>query len=108
MLTKFTELLNRLVVHADIMKKNLDRSRGLVFSQAVLLKMIEKGFTRIEAYNFAQQAAMEVYKSDIDFMTAARRHVMINSALSKEDMEECFDIKAHLKHVNRIFRKVGI
>jgi len=108
MLVTFMDVLDKLVVHEDIMRANIFRTKGIIFSQKVLLKLIEKGFTRVEAYNMVQEAAMRVRAEEIDFQQALLANIKISSSMSKEEIDGCFDLEHHTKHINKIFKKVGI
>ena len=108
LLVTFMDVLDKLVVHEDIMRANIFRTKGIIFSQKVLLKLIEKGFTRVEAYNMVQEAAMRVRAEEIDFQQALLANIKISSSMSKEEIDGCFDLEHHTKHINKIFKKVGI
>ena len=108
MLNKFTNIINKLVVHEDKMMENIELSKGLIFSQRVLLELIKKGFTRLEAYNMVQKNAMNARESGEHFKEVLLRNKKLREFLTEKEIEDCFDIKYHLKHVNRIFTKVGI
>jgi len=108
MLSKFTDLMKNLVVNVESMKKNIDKTRGNIFSQTVLLKLIKKGLSRESAYKIVQQSAMEAAKEKRDFKTALLKNKKICSILSTEEIEESFNIKIHLKNIEEIYRRFGI
>ena len=108
MLTKMTGLVNRLTVNDERMRENLGKTRGIIFSQRVLLELIKRGFTRVEAYDMVQSAALNMQKDDIDFEEALKRNKKVRSAMNSSAIEECFDLGYHTKHVDKIFKKVGI
>ena len=108
MLHKFTEVIEKLVVYEDAMKENLEKTRGIIFSQKVLTSLIDKGLTRIEAYNIVQRCAMTSQKDGIFFKVILTNDSKVRKYLSAEEIEACFDIVCHLAHVGDIFKKVGI
>ena len=108
MLTKMAGLVNRLTVNEENMRKNLGKTNGIIFSQRVLLELIKKGFTRVEAYDIAQAASFSMREEDIDFRNALKRNKKVRERMSSADIEECFDLGYHTKHVDKIFKKAGI
>ena len=108
MLTKMTDLVNRLVVNEDRMKENLGKTRGIIFSQRVLLELVKKDLTRVEAYDIAQDAALNMQKENVDFMEALKRNKKVRNVMGPAAIEECFDLGYHTKYVDRIFKKAGI
>ena len=108
MLIKFMDVLGHLVVLEDRMKENIDKSKGVVFSGRLLLELINKGLTRNEAYDKIQKAAFNAKQKGLEFKDALLGDDGIRSVLSEEEIEDIFDFKYHLKHVDRIFRRVGI
>ncbi|MCK4400929.1 adenylosuccinate lyase [bacterium] len=108
MLSKFTGIVKNLVVNTKNMKKNIDKTKGSIFSQTVLLKLIKKGLIRESAYKIVQQSAMKSTKEKRDFKTAILKNKKICNILSIEEIEESFDIKIHLKNVEEIYKRFGI
>jgi adenylosuccinate lyase len=108
MLHKFINVINKLIVHPDRMLENLELSKGIIFSQRVMLELIKKGLTRLEAYNIVQRNAMNARESGEHFKDVLLRNGKIRELLTEEEIEDCFDIQYHLKHVDKIFKKVGI
>ena len=108
MLDKSTRLIDRLLVYPDRMKENLDRTRGLIFSQSLLLAIVQKDVTREEAYRIVQDVAMDCWKSGKDFGDVVRKNESIKKILTRDDIENCFDMKHQLRNVNYIFRRVGL
>jgi adenylosuccinate lyase len=108
MLVKFTDIIHKLVVREDMMKENLDKTRGVIFSQRVLLELINKGLTRIEAYAIVQNCAMASQKDGISFKIVLENDRKLRKYLTKEEVDACFDLKYHLAYVGEIFKKVGI
>ncbi len=108
MLVKMANLINRLVVNEDRMRENLDRTKGIIFSQRVLLELIKRGLTRTEAYDIVQDAAGNMKKEDIGFEEALKRNKKVRNVMGPKAIEECFDLSYHTKYIDRIFKRVGI
>ncbi len=108
MLNKFAEVVSRLIVHEDRMLENLNKSGGVVFSGRLLLELINKGLTRDEAYDKVQKVAFSAKKENLEFKEALQKDDGIHSILNAKEIEGLFDLRYHLKNVDRIFRHVGI
>lgn len=106
MLDRLHYLLDGLQVYPENMEKNIWLTRGLVFSQKVLLKLVGKGFSREDAYKIVQNNAMETWKGTQDFKDLLLKDDSIKNSLSVEEIEECFDVKADLKNIDSIFERV--
>ena len=102
------EIFERLIVYPGNMRKNIDRTRGLIFSQRVLLSLTDKGVTREQAYQLVQRNAMVVWKDNTDFKTVLLRDRDITKVLTKKEIDTCFDLEYHLRHVDGTFQKLGI
>jgi len=108
MIVKFTDIIKNLTVHPENMLDNIQLSKGIIFSQRLLLELIKKGLTRIEAYNIVQRSAMMARGSGDHFREVLLRNGRVKEYLRDEEIEDCFDIQYHIKHVDRIFRRAGI
>lgn len=106
MLDRLDRILNGLIVHPDNMINNLNKTKGLIFSQQVLIKLAEKGMERQKAYVMVQKNAMKVWESGQDFKELIMEDEDICRYLSKKEIEEMFDLDYHLKHVDEIFERV--
>ncbi len=106
MLARLNGLLSKLVVYPENMKKNLNLLKGLIFSQQVLLRLTQKGVSREEAYRIVQRRAMEVWEGKGTFKELLLEDKELSKYLSREEIEEIFDINYHLKHVDTIFHRV--
>ncbi|GAB4258635.1 MAG: adenylosuccinate lyase [Deferrisomatales bacterium] len=106
MLHRFTGVMRNLVVYPENMQKNLDRTGGLIYSQRLLLRLVDKGVSREDAYRMVQRNAMEVWERGADYKALLRRDPDVGRLLSEEEIEEVFDIGYHLKHVDTIFARV--
>lgn len=108
MLNKFTDIVAKLVVNADRMLENLEKSKGVVFSGKILLTLIDKGLTRNEGYDAMQRLAFMAKKEGIDFKSALLKDDAVRNLLGVKEIDEMFDIRHYIKSVDRIFRRVGI
>ncbi len=106
MLNRLTRLLKDLMVYPEQMQANLNLSRGLVFSQTLLLALVQKGLTRDEAYRLVQRAAMQVWEKGGDFAEVVKADADIGKHLTPAELGELFDLKHHLRHVQELFRRV--
>jgi adenylosuccinate lyase len=106
MLNRLTSLIGNLIVYPEHMKTNLDKTRGLIYSEAVLLLLTKKGLSREEAYAAVQRNAMRAWEKGEDFKTLLSQDEGIKGLLSQEEWDTAFDGRAHLKHVNDIFLRV--
>ncbi len=108
MTTRFTDVMQHLLVYPENMKRNLNATNGLVFSQEVLLALTKKGLSREDAYRLVQKEAMKVWESGTDFRELLGTSAEIGKHLSKTELDELFDPKRSLKHVDAILKRVGI
>jgi len=106
MLSRFTGLMKNLLVYPERMIANLNMTRGLVFSQMVLLKLIEKGVSREDSYAIVQRSAMKSWNEDLDFKRLLLEDEQVMSCLSGEDIENVFRLENFLGHVDFIFDRV--
>lgn len=108
MLNRFANIVKNLTVFPDNMKRNMDRTLGLIYSQRVLLTLINKGMVREEAYDLVQPKAMEAWETQVPFRSLIEGEERITRHLSSEEIEDCFDHKHHLKNVDMIFERLGL
>jgi len=106
LLYKTTSLIENLVVYPERMKANLESSRGMIYSEAVLLALIDRGVAREIAYSWVQSAAKHVWEEGKDFKDAALAHPQIAENLGAEAIENIFDLKKALRHVDAVFQRV--
>ncbi|RIL04673.1 MAG: adenylosuccinate lyase [Proteobacteria bacterium] len=105
MLHRFAGLVENLVVYPERMRENLDSSRGLVFSGTLLLLLAEKGLTREDAYRLVQGHAMDTWERGGQFKERVLADPEITRVLSKEEIEQAFDLDAALRNVDAIFTR---
>lgn len=108
MLAKFTDVVDRLLVYPENMKKNLDITHGLLYSQPVLLALAKKGMKREDAYRIVQKYAMDVWQSKKNFREVLSSDPDVSAMLSSADLDEAFDPNKSLMHVDYIFKRVGL
>jgi adenylosuccinate lyase len=106
MLNRLTGLIGNLLVYPEHMKENLNRMKGLVFSQQILLALAESGLSREDAYQLVQFHAMKVWRENVDFQSLIQNDGRISAALGQEKIKEIFDVNYHLKYINDIFDRV--
>ena len=106
MLTRLTGILKGLHVYPERMLENINKSYGLYNSQRVLLKLIEKGMSREDAYQIVQKNAMESWERKKDFKEFLRQDKEVKKYLSSGEIEKLFDLSYYLKNVNYIFKRV--
>ncbi len=108
MLNKMTTLFENLLVYPDNMMDNINKTNGLIFSQEVLLALIKKGVTREDAYKMVQKNAMKVWEEKIDFKDLLFNDDSINEILSREEIDELFDLNKVLKNIKKVFNRLEI
>lgn len=108
MLNRFGNIVKNLTVYPENMKRNMDRTLGLIFSQRVLLALIDKGLVREEAYDTVQPNAMKAWELQVPFRSLIEKDDRITSHLTKEELDDCFDPTYHLKNVDVIFDRLGL
>jgi adenylosuccinate lyase len=107
-LNLFTSILIGLQVFPKRMKKNLELTKGLVFSQRVMLALIDKGLSRQKAYELVQKNAMAAWKANRNFLTLLKHDNEVMAAIKPKDLESIFDYQYYLGHVNEIFNRLGL
>ena len=106
MLDRFTWLIEGLVVRPERMLRNLEASRGLFFSQRLLLALVESGLERARAYELVQRAAMRAWEEEQDFAELARADPEIAAALDPAALEDVFDLAVYTRHVDVVFERL--
>ena len=106
MLSRVTEIIRNLVVYPKRMRQNLELTRGLIFSQQILIALAMRGVNRQTAYNIVQKQAMRAWKGKKDFKELVLNDSDIRNYLKPQEIETLFDVKAQLRHVDTIFARV--
>jgi adenylosuccinate lyase len=108
MLNRLGNIIKNLTVFPDNMKRNMERTYGVPFSGRVMTKLIDKGWSREKAYDTVQPRAMQAWEEQRSFRDIIEAHEDIRTALTLEEIADCFDPSWHLKHVDTIFAKLGL
>jgi len=108
MLALLAKLVTGLQVYPDNMRANMEKSRGLFASQAVLLKLTEKGFERQKAYEAVQRAALKTWAGDGEFMANLSADPEIAQALDAAELKDACGLDRHFRHVDKVFRDLGL
>jgi adenylosuccinate lyase len=108
MLNRFGNIVKNLTVYPENMKRNMDRTLGLIYSQRVLLALIDKGMSREEAYDTVQPRAMEAWEKQVQFRSLIEEDEKIAGLLNETEIDDCFDYNYHIKHVDMIFERLGL
>jgi len=106
MIHRLKGVLANVLVYPENMAANLAASQGLVFSQSLLLALVNKGLSRDEAYRLTQRAAMQVWEQGGSFPDRVKADPAICAHLSQAELEELFDLKHHLRHTDALFQRV--
>ena len=108
MLNRFSNVIDSLIVYEDNMEANIYKTHGVIFSQRVLLKLVDKGLSREAAYDLVQPKAIEAYQKEIPFKQLLENDHTIRQYLSDIELEDCFNISYHLKTIDEIFAQIGL
>jgi len=107
-LALFTAIIKGLQVYPQKMKKNIGLTKGLVFSQRVMLALINKGLSRQKAYEMVQRNAMKAWKGNKDFSSLLKADPEVTATLPQEELEPLFDYQYYLRYVDEIFERIGL
>ena len=105
-LHRLTSVIDKLVIYPDNMLKNMNKFKGLVMSQRVLLALTQAGASREDAYKLVQRNAMKVWEQNKDFQVELLSDKEVRSFLTEEDIREKFDLGYHTKNIEKIFHRV--
>lgn len=108
MLHEMTEILDRLVVHADRMLENLELTRGLIYSQPVLLALVDAGMDRQEAYKLVQGHAHRSLSGGAAFQDALAADPSVARWITRDELSSLFDPQGQLRYVGNIFTRLGL
>ena len=108
MLSIFTSVMRGLKVYPENMRHNIELTQGLVFSQRVLLALIDKGLTRKEAYKMVQDNAMEAWRGKKSFLALLLMDKRITNYLPEDELKSLFDYNYYLKYVDTVFERLGL
>jgi len=109
MLVKLTGIITNLLVYPENMLRNVERTHGLIFSQRVLLALVEeKGVSRERAYELVQRNAMQSWRTGASFRDLLLKDGEVTALLTEKEIDELFDYNYHLKHVDDVYRRFGL
>lgn len=108
MLNRFGNIVKNLTVFPENMKRNMNATFGLIYSQRVMLKLIDHGMTREQAYDLVQPKTAQAWDEQMDFRPLLEADPAITDVLTKADLDDAFDYNHHLKQVDTIFERVGL
>ncbi|MFA5156843.1 MAG: adenylosuccinate lyase [Candidatus Omnitrophota bacterium] len=108
MLNKFIQVVEGMTVYPDNMLANLVKTNGLIFSQRVLLALMDKGLARPKAYDLVQRQAMKSWKENLDFKKLLSQDKDVSRLLSPSELNKIFNLDYYLRNVNKIFKNVGL
>ena len=107
-LTLFTSIMRGLQIYPKRMKQNIKLTKGLIFSQRVMLALIDKGLSRQKAYELVQRNAMKAWKGNKNFLTLLKADSEVIATLPQEELEPLFDEQYYLRYVGEIFERLGL
>ncbi len=104
----FTSIMRGLQVYPQRMKRNIELTKGLIFSQRVMLALIDKGLSREKAYELAQRNAMKSWKGNKNFLSLLKADPEVIAALPESELEPLFNEQYYLRYVDEIFERLGL
>jgi adenylosuccinate lyase len=107
-LNLFTSVMTGLEVHPKMMKRNLDLTKGLIFSQRIMLALIDKGLSRQKAYELVQRNAMKAWQHSKNFLSLLKADAEVTEILPPEELEPLFNEQYYLRYVDDIFKRIGL
>lgn len=109
MLVEATDLVKHLLVYPENMQRNMNLYGGVIFSQRVLLALVEKGLSREAAYKIVQTCAHEAWnKPGGDFHRLIKNHPDVKEQLTSEEIADCFEPQHHLRNLDEVYQRLGI
>ncbi len=105
-LARMTRVIKNLLVYPENMEKNLNRLHGLIFSQRIMLALVDKGLTREQAYKIVQSNAMKVWETEADFKTLLEADAAVMGKMTAAELESLFDVSFYLRRMDDIYHKV--
>ena len=106
LLVRLNNVVANLVVHPKTMENNLNKFKGLIFSQGVMLKLTQKGVKREDAYKTVQQNAMKTWDKNEDFYENLKKDKIITKNLNEKELKQLFDVNYHKRYINHILGRV--
>ena len=106
MLSRFTSLVEQLVIYPEAMEKNLNLTNGIFFSQAIMLALAKKGLSREDAYRVVQKTALKAWDTNKDFKDIITKDGTVKKHLSAREIDQCCSLKHYLQYIDQIFERV--
>jgi len=103
-----TPVLDGLLIYPKNMIACLSKTKGLIYSQRILMELMKKGVERETAYDIIQRCAMQVWQETSDFREILNRDRKVRKYLKPNEIDMCFDIKYYTRHTDKIFKRVGL
>lgn len=107
-LNKFIDIVDKLLIYPDAMKANIEKTGGLIFSQRILISLVNKGIDRDNAYRWVQRNAMKKWLNNEDFRENVHKDEDITKYLSNKEIDDCFDYAYYLRNIDVIMKRFGI
>ena len=107
-LNKFIDIVDKLLIYPDAMKANIEKTGGLIFSQRILISLVNKGIDRDNAYRWVQRNAMKKWLNNEDFRENVHKDEDITKYLSSQEIDDCFDYAYYLRNIDVIMKRFGI
>ena len=107
-LNKFIDIVDKLLIYPDAMKANIEKTGGLIFSQRILISLVNKGIDRDNAYRWVQRNAMKKWLNNEDFRENVHKDEDITKYLSDKEIDDCFDYAYYLRNIDVIMKRFGI
>jgi adenylosuccinate lyase len=108
MLSVFASIMRGLNVYPENMKRNVELTQGIIFSQRVLLALISRGLPRERAYRIVQDNAMDAWEKKKSFLSLLEADKRITALLEKKELNSLFDYDYYLRHVDEVFERLGL
>jgi adenylosuccinate lyase len=108
MLYKFSQIMENILTYPEKMKHNMERTNGLIYSQRILLALLEKVESREKAYELVQRNAMECWRTGKEFRSLLESDPEVAALLTAEEMDELFNYEYHLRHIDEIYARFGL
>ena len=107
-INKFIDIVDKLLIYPDAMKANIEKTGGLIFSQRILISLVNKGIDRDNAYRWVQRNAMKRWLNNEDFRENVHKDEDITKYLSSQEIDDCFDYAYYLRNIDVIMKRFGI
>ncbi|GAH58329.1 unnamed protein product, partial [marine sediment metagenome] len=107
-INKLARVLENITIYPEDMRRNIDRTGGIFFSQRLLLELAKKGLSREDAYRIVQKEAMKCWQENADFRHLVKHNSEIGKYLKEKELDSIFDLQYYLGWIDHIFQRLGI